>query len=33
MDLQSVCTLWNREYIDTPLDYEEAMNRCQQEAT
>ena len=32
MDLQSVCTLWNREYIDTPLDYEEAMNRCQQEA-
>lgn len=33
MDLQSVCTLWNREYITTPLDYEEAMNRCQKEAT
>ena len=30
MDLESVCTLWNSEYIDTPLDYEEAMQRAEE---
>ena len=31
MDLESVCTLWNSEYIDTPLDYEEAMQRAEED--
>ena len=33
MDIQSVCTLWNREYVDTPLDYDQAMNRRKEVAT
>jgi len=33
MDIQSVCTLWNREYLDMPLEFQKAEHPQEQSTT